>query len=45
MTLGAMRRGMRKGCGPLLLGLGLALSMPAAQGAEAVPDTDSHFRL
>jgi hypothetical protein len=40
MTSGAMRRAMRRRGGPLLLGLGLALSMPAVRAAEAVPDTE-----
>src|SRR5258708_1902989 len=40
MTSGAMRHAMRRRGGPLLLGLGLALSMPAVRAAEAVPDTE-----
>lgn len=45
MTLGAMWHGMRKWYGPLLLGVGLALPMPAAQAAEAVPDTDIWLKV
>ncbi len=40
-----MQQGVRKWCGPLLLGLGVAMSMPAAPAAEAVPDTDIWLKV
>lgn len=45
MKLGGMRRSMRRWCGPLLLGLGLVMLSPAAQAAEAVPDTDIWLKV
>ena len=45
MTLGGMRHGIRKWCGPLLLGLGCVLSIPAAQAADLVPDTDIWLKV
>jgi sulfur-oxidizing protein SoxY len=45
MTLGRILRGMRKWCGPLLLGLVCALPVPQAPAAEAVPDTDIWLKV
>jgi sulfur-oxidizing protein SoxY len=45
MTSGEMRRGMRNWCGPLVLALCCALYVPAAQAAEAVPDTDIWLKV
>ena len=41
----AIGRGMRICCGPLLMGLGCALSAPAAQAADAVADTDIWLKV
>lgn len=45
MTLGRILRGMRKWCGPLLLGLVCTLPVPEAPAAEAVPDTDIWLKV
>jgi sulfur-oxidizing protein SoxY len=43
--MGGMRCGTRKLCGQLLLGLGCALTVLAAQAADGVPDTDIWLKV
>ena len=45
MTLVGTWRSVRNWSGPLLLGLGCALSVPAAQAADVVPDTDIWLKV